>query len=191
MASKLGESLVDNIGEIAAGTTVRLKMNTFSSLGASVTVTNLAATDVHIHKDADLTQRASAAGITVSIDFDGITGCHIIEIDTSDDTDAGFYEQGKEYQVRLEGITVDGQTLNPWIGGFSIERTYLGEPTAPSIPPLSASIQTKIQWLYTAWRNKVLTTDALITIRDDTDAASIATGTVSDDGTTMTKEKYI
>ncbi|KKL93893.1 hypothetical protein LCGC14_1870110 [marine sediment metagenome] len=110
------------LGDFAEDETVYIPFNTFDADGASVTVTDLAATDVHIHKDGGLTQRNNAAGITVSINYDGITGNHLLAIDTSDDTVAGFWVTGSDYQVRLEGITVATKTLNVWIGVFSIEN---------------------------------------------------------------------
>jgi len=111
-------------GDFAEDDTVNIPFNTFTSddPSASCTITNFINTDVHIHKDAGLTQRNNAAGITVSVDFDGITGNHMVVIDTSDDTVAGFWVTGSEYQVRIEGTTVDGATINAWIGSFSIER---------------------------------------------------------------------
>lgn len=103
---------------------IDLPFNTFTSNdpSASCTITDFINTDVHIHKAAGLTQRNNAAGITVSVDFDGITGNHLVKINTSDNTVAGFWVTGAEYQVRIEGVTVDGATLNIWIGAFSIER---------------------------------------------------------------------
>lgn len=47
----------------------------------------------------------------------------MVHIDLSDNDDAGFYAAGSRYQVRLEGITVDGATLNVWIGAFSVGCT--------------------------------------------------------------------
>lgn len=109
-----------NLGSVLTDDTIRIPFNTYDGSGASVTVTDLAASDVHIHKDGSLTQRASSNGITVSIDYDGVTGNHYIVIDLSDNSDAGFYAADSVYDVRLEGITVDGQTLNVWIGRFRI-----------------------------------------------------------------------
>ena len=117
--------MVSWLGDYNTTETVHIPFNTFSSNdpSASVTVTDLAAGDIEIHKDGSTTQRASDAGVTVSIDFDGITGNHMVHIDLSDNTDAGFYAAGSRYAVRLEGITVDGATLNVWIGTFSIGCT--------------------------------------------------------------------
>ena len=116
--------MVPYYGDYAANATVYIPINTFDSNdpAASVTVTNLVNTDVHIHKDGGTTQRNNAAGITMTVDFDSITGNHLLIIDTSDNTVADFWEAGHEYQVRIEGATVDGGTINAWVGSFSIER---------------------------------------------------------------------
>jgi hypothetical protein len=110
------------MGDYDLTETVHIPFNTFSSNdpSASVTVTDLALGDIEIHKDGSATQRASDSGVTVDIDFDSITGNHMVHIDLSDNDDDGFYAAGSRYQVRLEGITVDAATLNVWIGTFSI-----------------------------------------------------------------------
>jgi len=113
-------------GDWKEDATIHVMFNTFTSNdpSASCTITNFANTDVHIHKDDGLTQRNNAAGITVSIDFDGITGSHMIKIDTNDDTVAGFWVTGKDYFVRIEGTTIDGATINSVVGQFSIENRF-------------------------------------------------------------------
>jgi hypothetical protein len=116
-------------GDFKTGQTVILTLNTFDSDGASCTVTNLAATDVHVHKDGGTTQRASASGIAVTIDYDSIIGNHLITIDLSDNTTADFWQAGHDYSVRVEGITVDGNTINAFIGSFSIENRSALMPT--------------------------------------------------------------
>ena len=105
-------------------TGVVIPFNTFDSNdpSASVTMTDFANTDVHIHKNGSLTQRASSSGVAIDIDVDGITGNHWITIDLSDNDDAGFYAAGSEISVRIEGTTVDGATVNAFVGAFSIER---------------------------------------------------------------------
>jgi len=113
-------------GDYLEDATVYVMFNTFTSNdpSASSTITNFINTDVHIHKDDGLTQRNNAAGITVSTDFDGITGSHMIKIDTSDDTVAGFWVVGHDYFVRIEGATVDAGTINVVVGQFSIENRF-------------------------------------------------------------------
>lgn len=117
--------MIPFFGDFDATETVYIPFNTFSSddPSASVTITDLAAADVHIHKDGSTTQRSSASGVTVSIDFDSITGNHLIAIDLSDNTDAGYYANGSRYQVRVEGTTIDGATINAWVGSFSVGCT--------------------------------------------------------------------
>ena len=118
--------MISYLGNFGEDATVYIMFNTFSSddPSASCTITNFVNTDIHIHKDDGLTQRNNAAGITVSVDFDGITGSHMVKIDTSDNTVAGFWVVGHEYFVRIEGTTIDGATINSVIGQFSIENRF-------------------------------------------------------------------
>ena len=118
--------MISYLGDFAEDATVYIMFNTFTSNdpSASCTITNFINTDVHIHKDDGLGQRNNAAGITVSVDFDGITGSHMVKIDTSDNTVAGFWVVGHEYFVRIEGTTIDGATINSVVGQFSIENRF-------------------------------------------------------------------
>ncbi len=112
--------MISYFGDFAEDDTVNIPFNTFDSNdpSASVTITNLADADIHVHKDGSTTQ-AVTDGATVVIDFDGITGNHMITIDTSAHA---YYATGSEYSVRIEGTTVDAGTINAWVGSFSIER---------------------------------------------------------------------
>ncbi len=145
--------MVPYLGDFAEDATVYMPFNTFDSNdpAASVTITNLAAGDVHIHKDGSTTQKTTSNGITVSIDFDTITGNHLISIDTSNDTgDAGFWVTGSDYHVRVEGTTVDAGTINAWIGHFSIQNRYsagaLRPTTAGRTLDVSATGEAGIDW---------------------------------------------
>ncbi len=110
------------IGNFAEDETVYHYFNTFSSddPAASVTITNLADADLKVHKDGSTTQ-ATTDGATISIDFDSITGTHLVTIDTSADA---YYVTGSDYMVRMEGTTVDGGTINAALFTFSIENRY-------------------------------------------------------------------
>ena len=107
-------------GDFAEDDTVKIPFNTFTSddPSASVTITNLADADIKVHKDGGDTEIATD-GASVLINFDSRTGAHLITIDTSAHSD---YSTGSEYAVLVEGTTVDGGTINAWIGAFSIER---------------------------------------------------------------------
>lgn len=107
----------------ASHTAVCIPFDSFAaSTGASSAASNFAAGDVLIYKDGGTTQRSSSAGITVTTSFDSQTGLQMIVIDLSDNTDAGFYAAGHEYQVGVADITIDGQTVRFWAATFSIER---------------------------------------------------------------------
>lgn len=110
------------LGDYDTTETVNIPFNTFDSNdpSASVTITDLVAGDVRIYRDGSITQRTSANGVTVTLNFDGNTGSHMIHVDLSDNTDAGFYVAGSRYAVSVVGVTVDAATLNPWVGAFAI-----------------------------------------------------------------------
>lgn len=110
------------LGDFAEDANVYIPFNTFSSDDpqASVTITNLAAADIHVHKDGSTTE-ITTDGATIAIDFDGITGNHLITIDTSIDA---AYSTGSDYIVRIEGTTVDAATVNAFVASFSIENRY-------------------------------------------------------------------
>jgi len=131
--------MADFYGDYNTTETVPIPFNTFDSNdpSASVTITDLVAADIHIHKDGAVAQRTSSAGVTVTIDFDSVTGNHLILIDLSDNTHAGFYAVGSRYQVRIEGTTVDGGTINGWVGSFSI-----GCSLRPTVSGRTLDIQT-------------------------------------------------
>ncbi|KKL25699.1 hypothetical protein LCGC14_2402650, partial [marine sediment metagenome] len=99
---------------------IRIPFNTFDSNdpSASVTITNLADGDIEVHADGNTTQIATD-GASVIINFAGETGSHMILIDSSAHAD---YTVATEYAVKIVGTTIDGATVNAWIGTFSIER---------------------------------------------------------------------
>ncbi len=114
--------MISYLGDFAEDETVYIAFNTFDSNdpSASVTVTDLADADIKVHKDGSVTQIVTD-GATIAINFDSITGNHLVTVDTSAHAD---YSTGSDYHVRLEGITVDGATVNAWIGHFSIENRF-------------------------------------------------------------------
>jgi hypothetical protein len=121
------------LGDFPTGATIFIPFHTFSSAGASVTLTGLAVTDVEIYKGASMTQRASDAGYalvdTDGIDLDSITGIHGFTVDTSDNTDSGFYAAGNDYTVVVSAVTIDSQTVNFIAARFSIDNRGLLRPT--------------------------------------------------------------
>ena len=103
-----------------------------------------------------------------------------------------YYEGGTATVVGTYDVVAAAPTaaeINAEIVDGLITDTY-GEP-ATGAPPATASIEEKISWLYTYFRNKTLTTATLLTVRDDADGSDITKATMSDDGTTFTKEEFV
>ena len=179
--------MISYLGDFKEDATVYIMFNTFSSddPSASCTITNFINTDVHIHKDDGLTQRNNAAGITVSVDFDGITGSHMVKIDTSDDTVGGFWVSGSDYFVRIEGTTIDGATINSVIGQFSIDNR-IGVTVADIIAGIADGpydLQEMMRLIFAATCNKVSGGGtATIVYRDSADGKDRITTTVDTNG---------
>jgi hypothetical protein len=108
-----------HIGDYPVDGLVDKKFQSQALDGASITL----ATDgaIRIYKNNSTTERASAAGITFTEDFDGIVGVHHLRIDLSSDTDPGFYSAGNSYEVVAVGVVVDGKTVNTPLVHFTIE----------------------------------------------------------------------
>lgn len=115
---------MDNAGNLTLNDIAEIKFNTEDQFGASITPT-LILSNIHIYKDGGIIQRASTSGITLILDHDGNIGSHIILIDTSDNSDPGFYTAGSNYSIKIITMIVDGQTVNRFIGDFSIQNRYM------------------------------------------------------------------
>lgn len=99
-------------------THVRFTFSTHAAAGGNVAPNSaFEAADLRIYRANDsaansATQRSSANGITMTSPFDSLTGVHDVDIDLTDNTDAGFYAAGYQYTVVLApDETVDGQTI--------------------------------------------------------------------------------
>lgn len=100
-------------------THVRLQFSTLSMAGGNIApLSAFEAADIRIYKATDgaafsATQRSSSNGITMTSPFDSLTGFHDVDIDLTDNTDAGFYASGSFYSIILapDTETIDGQTI--------------------------------------------------------------------------------
>lgn len=132
------------LGDFPIGATIYVPFATYDKDdGSSITMTGFATTDVNIYKNGNMTQRASANGITLldtdGTDIDGITGIHGFSIDTSDNSTSGFYTGGADYWVIISSITADGVTVNFIAAIFSIEnRRVAGELLSTTIATLES-----------------------------------------------------
>lgn len=112
------------LGDFAANAVVNFAFTTHSGAGAAVApVSAFEAADLKIYKGNSTTERSSSAGVTMTSPFDAIIGLHHVSIDTSNNTDAGFWAAGNDYIVVLSpDETVDGQAVVRVVGQFSVEN---------------------------------------------------------------------
>lgn len=78
--------------------------------------------------------------------------------------------------------------------GYSLSATGLdavvtAEPAGP--PAFGGTLKGAISWLLALGRNKITQTATTQLVRNDADSATIGTSTVSDDGTTATRGKFV
>ena len=91
-------------------------------------------------------------------------------------TDLGGMSTGMKVEVNAE---VDN----------ALAVTTYAEPSA--VPGATVSIVDMIHWNFTLSRNKGTQTSTTKTLRNDADSADIASSTISSDGTTFTRNKYV
>jgi hypothetical protein len=144
-------------------THVGFQFTTHDAAGANVAPSSaFEAADLSIYKATDgaafsATKRSSANGITMTSPFNSLTGVHDVDIDLTDNTDAGFYAVSCRYMVILTpDETVDTQALTgvvlayfeigpvqadvrQWIG------TAAATPTTAGVPEVDVTF-----WLGTA-----------------------------------------
>lgn len=112
------------LGDFPVSGAVSFLWNTNDQTGASITRSTdgtLKIFKANATAATWATERSSLAGVTQLEDFDA-TGMHSVHIDLADNTDAGFYAAGNEYQVAIVGAVVDTKTVNVVLASFSIER---------------------------------------------------------------------
>lgn len=93
-----------------AADTIRLAFNTNSSTGAAVTMSSPTA---KLYADGGTTEITT--GLTVTTDFDGVTGAHLLTIDGAT---AGLVP-GSTYRA-LVSATVSGVSVVAWVGAFTV-----------------------------------------------------------------------
>jgi len=131
------------VGEYAVGeTAVCGFFNTYQpSTGASFT---LASEAVDVYKGSSATQDADDSGLTIDDDFDGVTGFHLVCVDTS--ADGTFYSAGDNFTVVLTAGTVDSVSVaGTAVLSFSLAQSSsfarLGAPAGASVSADIAAIE--------------------------------------------------
>jgi hypothetical protein len=114
-----------SLGDFDTGATLYFKFTTFRpSTGAPFTLAGTPA--ISVYKDASTTQ--STAGVTLTADFDAVTGLNHVAIDTS--ADGAFYAVGSFFDVVVTTGTVDSvSAVGVVVGRFTLRKTACLKPT--------------------------------------------------------------
>jgi len=108
------------LGDLTEDQTIDFKFSTHKADGTPITLAGTPA--VKIYK-ANATDSETATGVTLSVDFDGVTGLHNVRIDTSADA---FYATGNDYSVVITTGTVDSvSVVGTVLATFSIENRFI------------------------------------------------------------------
>ena len=174
-----------------------------AATGANEAASALAVGDILCYKGTSMTQRSSTSGYalmdTDGLDIDSLTGVNGVSIDTSDNTDAGFFVAGSFYWVILGPITIDAQTVYTVLGTFrltaaegvagvpDVNVTHVGD-TAQTAGDLKASLNTIDDFLDTEVAAIQADTDniqtrlpaALVNGRMSSELMGTGTGVISD-----------
>lgn len=107
-----------HLGDFDAASVLYTKFTTYRpSTGAPFTLGGTPV--VSIYKDGSVTQ--STAGITLTVDFDGLTGLHHLAIDTS--ADGTFFSAGSHFEAVITTGTVDSvSVVGSCVASFSLRK---------------------------------------------------------------------
>lgn len=117
--------MANNLGDFDTSAVIYGKFTTFRpSTGATYTLGGTPA--LSVYKDNSTTQ--STSGVTLTADFDSVTGLNHFAIDTS--TDGTFYSAGSFFDVVITTGTVDSVSVTgSCIGQFTLRKTSSLKPT--------------------------------------------------------------
>ena len=113
-----------HLGDFDASTVIYGKFTTYRpSTGAPYTLGGTPA--LSVYKDNSTTQ--STTGVTLTVDFDSVTGLHHFAIDTS--ADGTFYAAGSFFDIVITTGTVDSvSAVGTVVGSFTIRKNSALKP---------------------------------------------------------------
>ena len=152
--------------------TLNFKFSTHKADGTPIALAGTPA--VSVYKGNGTTQ--STAGITLSVDFDSVTGLNNVLIDLSADA---FYAVGNDYSVVITAGTVNGvSVVGTVVAHFSIENRNI-TAAVPTVEQIRAEIDSNSTQLAAILEDTGTTIPALI--NSDSGAGTIQhTYTVTD-----------
>lgn len=103
------------LGDFKTGSTIDTLFNTMTSTGLPFTLAGTPA--ISVYKDGSKSQ--TTEGVTLSVDFDGMTGMHYVSVITTDN----FYATGQDYKIVLTAGSVNSESVVGYVvGSFSIHN---------------------------------------------------------------------
>lgn len=135
--------MANNLGDYDLSAVIYGKFTTFRpSTGATFTLGGTPA--LSVYKDNSTTQ--STTGVTLTADFDSVTGFNHFAIDTS--TDGTFYSAGSFFDIVITTGSVDSVSVTgSCVGQFTIRKTSTLKPTtAGRALDVSAGGEAGLDW---------------------------------------------
>lgn len=132
-----------HLGDFDTSTVVYGKFTTFRpSSGATFTLAGTPA--LSVYKDNSTTQ--STTGVTLTADFDSVTGLNHFAIDTS--ADGTFYSAGSFFDIVITTGTVDSVSVTgSVVGSFTLRKNSALKPTtAARTLDVSAGGEAGVDW---------------------------------------------
>ena len=135
--------MANNLGDFDTSAVIYGKFTTYRpSTGASFTLGGSPV--ISVYKDNSVTQ--STTGVTLTADFDGVTGLNHFAIDTS--ADGTFYSAGSFFDIVITTGTVDSVSVTgSCVGQFTLRKTSALMPTtAGRTLDVSAGGEAGVDW---------------------------------------------
>lgn len=170
---------VSYIGDIRLGDTIDTKFCTVTTTGAPTTLAGSPVISAYLGNNT--TQLT--AGITLSVDFDGVTGMHNVRVVA---TSGNGYATATDYQLVLTAGTVGGTSVVGYVvAEFSIEkRSALMPTTAARTLDVTATGGAGIDWANVEAPTTTLAlTGTTIAVTQKVDVDTIKTNPVVNAGT--------
>lgn len=170
-----------HLGDYDARAVIYGKFTTYRpSTGASFTLGGTPA--LSVYKDNSVTQ--STTGVTLTVDFDSVTGLHHFAIDTS--ADGTFYAAGSFFDIVITTGTVDSvSVVGSVVASFTIRKDSSLKPTtAARTLDVSAGGEAGVDWANVGSPTTSLAlTGTTIAITQKVDVDTIKTNPVVNAGT--------
>jgi hypothetical protein len=166
--------------------TLNFKFSTHKADGTPITLSGTPAVKVY---KANATDSETATGVTLTVDFDGVTGLNNVKIDLSADA---FYATGNDYSVVITTGTVNAiSVVGTVVAHFSIENRFTNVTKIGGTAQTAGDVTTVVNLIEDILRNKMTVTDATgaVTLYADDSSTSLLTTTLSDDSTTTTRAR--